>query len=282
MSAHAAGPARAYPARPLERGGLPPARADLLRSPSRPASPPPRRDAKLSPVFVLHDGPPASPPERGPIEGILDGVTTRLWRIDDPAAIAASWQRSRAARHRRRPPPLRRGPSLPRGGGERRDRLRAGGAGLCRDEPGLTIFPTHRLVAGAMPALNGDFVLSGGAGARGRARPLLEAAPRSSGVRVPAPRGEVPRRATRGGEDPLDRLDVAEVDRLGLGGVTFTPSRRGRGCGRDRPRAAPCSSGPRPWTRSSRSPGAGRTMPEKSTYFFPKLISGLVFSPFDE
>jgi uncharacterized protein (DUF1015 family) len=27
---------------------------------------------------------------------------------------------------------------------------------------------------------------------------------------------------------------------------------------------------------------AGETMPEKSTYFFPKLTSGLVFSPLDE
>ena len=27
---------------------------------------------------------------------------------------------------------------------------------------------------------------------------------------------------------------------------------------------------------------AGKTMPEKSTYFFPKLASGLLFSPFDE
>jgi uncharacterized protein (DUF1015 family) len=27
---------------------------------------------------------------------------------------------------------------------------------------------------------------------------------------------------------------------------------------------------------------AGAKMPEKSTYFFPKLTSGLLFSPFDE
>jgi uncharacterized protein (DUF1015 family) len=27
---------------------------------------------------------------------------------------------------------------------------------------------------------------------------------------------------------------------------------------------------------------AGELMPEKTTYFFPKLTSGLVFSPFDE
>ena len=27
---------------------------------------------------------------------------------------------------------------------------------------------------------------------------------------------------------------------------------------------------------------AGETMPQKSTYFFPKLTSGLLFSPFDE
>jgi uncharacterized protein (DUF1015 family) len=27
---------------------------------------------------------------------------------------------------------------------------------------------------------------------------------------------------------------------------------------------------------------AGELLPEKTTYFFPKLTSGLVFSPFDE
>jgi uncharacterized protein (DUF1015 family) len=27
---------------------------------------------------------------------------------------------------------------------------------------------------------------------------------------------------------------------------------------------------------------AGETMPPKSTYFFPKLTSGLLFAPFDE
>jgi uncharacterized protein (DUF1015 family) len=27
---------------------------------------------------------------------------------------------------------------------------------------------------------------------------------------------------------------------------------------------------------------AGETMPEKSTYFYPKLLTGLVFHPFDE
>jgi uncharacterized protein (DUF1015 family) len=27
---------------------------------------------------------------------------------------------------------------------------------------------------------------------------------------------------------------------------------------------------------------SGRTMPQKSTYFYPKLASGLLLSPFDE
>jgi uncharacterized protein (DUF1015 family) len=27
---------------------------------------------------------------------------------------------------------------------------------------------------------------------------------------------------------------------------------------------------------------AGERMPEKSTYFYPKLVGGLLFSPFDE
>ena len=72
------------------------------------------------------------------------------------------------------------------------------------------------------------------------------------------------------------------VERFAPEGVTYTPSARRGGRG-GRPRATPrrrSSSGRR---RSQqvcrRSPRRGKTMPQKSTYFFPKLISGLLFHP---
>ena len=88
-----------------------------------------------------------------------DGTVHRVWRIADPAvheAIAAELGRRRAA-DRRRPPPLRDRPHL-RARGRRRGppRLRADGL-VSLEDPGLTVFATHRLLkdlAGAGPAGN--------------------------------------------------------------------------------------------------------------------------------
>ena len=79
---------------------------------------------KPSPIFLLHHGGVARAGRASPTcSAELDGVVSRLWRIDDPARDRAHRSRRRgAAPDRRRPPPLRDGAALPRGGGERGDR----------------------------------------------------------------------------------------------------------------------------------------------------------------
>jgi len=76
-------------------------------------------------------------------------------------------------------------------------------------------------------------------------------------------------------------LDTALVDRLGHEGIAYhaehrrgaTASRRGRGP------PSPCSSGRPRSTRYAEAAARGETMPQKSTYFYPKLLSGLLFFP---
>ncbi len=74
--------------------------------------------------------------------------------------------------------------------------------------------------------------------------------------------------------------DTALVDRLGLDGVTYTPYE-------DEAKAA-VDSGAAQAAVLVRPPSVelirelaerGETMPQKSTYFYPKLPSGLVFHP---
>ena len=76
---------------------------------------------------------------------------------------------------------------------------------------------------------------------------------------------------------------MSAVDRLALRDVTFTPSASeaeeavssGRASGAFLVRAPTVA-------EVQAIARMGKTMPQKSTYFFPKLTSGLLFSPFDE
>ncbi len=81
----------------------------------------------------------------------------------------------------------------------------------------------------------------------------------------------------------MAELDTAVIDRLPLEDVRYTPSavaaeeavRSGRADAAFLVRAPTLDQ----VTAVAR---AGELLPEKTTYFFPKLTSGLVFSPFDE
>ncbi len=84
-------------------------------------------------------------------------------------------------------------------------------------------------------------------------------------------------------ERPVSVLDTAALDELELENVRFTPSADEA--------ARAVTSGAAEAAFLVRAPTieqveavalAGETMPEKSTYFFPKLTSGLLFSPLDE
>ncbi len=155
---------------------------------------------------------------------------------------------------------------------------------VSRQDPGLTIFPTHRLVSGAVPELNGEFRVSPVSGSPGEALERLELVPRDRPGFVVVRPGEVSLvEGAAPASEPLERLDVTAVDRLPLEGVTYTPSLREAeaAIGDGRARAAFLVRAPTV-AEVQAIARAGQTMPEKSTYFYPKLASGLLFSPFDE
>jgi uncharacterized protein (DUF1015 family) len=235
--------------------------------------------AKLSPIFLVHDGPSPEIPDREPdLEATLDGVTSRLWRIAGVDGVAEALQRVRgglliADGHHRYETAL---------AFHEEDGSEASGYVLSvlvsRDDPGLEILPTHRLVSGEVPDLDGSFRLtevepSGEAGAAALAR-----LPRDHPAFVLLRKGSAVLAEGEGAD-----LDTAVIDRLPLEDVRYTPSavaaeeavRSGRADAAFLVRA--------PTMEQVEAVAlAGERLPEKTTYFFPKLTSGLVFSPFDE
>jgi uncharacterized protein (DUF1015 family) len=126
-------------------------------------------------------------------------------------------------------------------------------------QEGLTIFPTHRVAQGA-----GD----------------------ASGTSIERPREHLPGPVLyrAGGYELLDGdgLDPEIVDRAGPTGVTYTPQREEAVAAVDRGDAEAAFL-LRPtliddvWAIARR----GDVMPQKSTFFYPKLTSGLLFLPLD-
>ena len=112
---------------------------------------------KPSPIFLLHHGGAPAPDGEPDLIAELDGVVTRLWRIDDPAAIEAALGGVEgpiliADGHHRYETALR---FHEEDGTEETAYVLAVLVGL--DDPGLEIFPTHRLTSGAVPDLDGQF-----------------------------------------------------------------------------------------------------------------------------
>jgi uncharacterized protein (DUF1015 family) len=223
---------------------------------------------KLSPILLLHDGPPPPPaPERpADFEAALDGVVSRLWRlgpqvagdIEAPLVIADGHHRYEAALQFHE-----------EDGSEETAHVLA--AFASSQDPGLTIFPTHRVSASAPASPNGSQDLSD-------ALAGLAALPRTqAGYVIVRPDGAALVTAQAGG------LDTALVDDLGLQNVRYTPDadeaieavRSGRAAAAFLVRAPTVE-------EVEAAARSGERMPEKSTYFYPKLAAGLLFSPFDE
>ena len=143
-------------------------------------------------------------------------------------------------------------------------------------DPGLHVFPTHRTFSGRP-----DLARPRKAKASrivGEALALLanRASNTVRGRRVP------PRTASSSSAGAEGELDVELVDRYGLDGIGYT-SRAPRP---SRPsiagmRTSRSCSGRRVSRTSSRSRGAASGCRPKSTYFFPKPLSGLLFHPLD-
>jgi uncharacterized protein (DUF1015 family) len=205
---------------------------------------------QLEPIFLLHDGEPVDLPAREP-DLALDGE--RLWRLDSVPEITG--QLLIADGHHRYETAL---------AFHAEDGTEASAwmmvVLVSTQEEGLTIFPTHR-IAERIGEVKGSEIerpgeeLPGVVLYRGKGRyELLEG----------------------------DGLDVEIVDRLATEGVTYTPRREEAEAAVDR--------GDAEGTFLLRPAGIedvfayarrGEVLPQKTTYFFPKLTSGLLLYPLD-
>jgi uncharacterized protein (DUF1015 family) len=274
--------------------------------------------ANLSPIFSLYDGDAWSPVapqlDRPPYGEVTDddGTTHRLWRVGDPGAIAAV-QESLA------PAEL-----LIADGHHRYETARVyadeiGGEGghryvlMCLvslQDPGLTIFPTHRLLTGLdderRVALReairrdwdmedvGEDELEPGVGGDGRVRIGYLDAFHQRALRLTLKDPAIAEAALPGKPDAYRRLDTAVTEALLLHGALGMSEddishfrgldyARSTGEARERVRSGDVQAGlfmgPAPVELVREVAAAGEVMPPKSTYFFPKVLTGLLFNP---
>ena len=234
---------------------------------------------KFSPIFLVHEGASPAIPDRAPdMEATLDGVTSRLWRIAGDDAIAEALGRAEgrlliADGHHRYETALAYHEEQ---GTEESGYVLA--TVVSHSDDGLEILPTHRLVSGEPPELDGSFRLTDIEPSAEAGTAALADLDRDHPAFVLLRRDSAQLAESEGAE-----LDTAVIDRLPLEDVRYTPSavaaeeavRSGRADAAFLVRAPTLDQ----VTAVAR---AGELLPEKTTYFFPKLTSGLVFSPFDE
>jgi uncharacterized protein (DUF1015 family) len=278
--------------------------------------------ANLSPIFSLFDD--SSGEARAALEPAThhapwgqatdeDGTVNRLWRIEDAAAIANVQQALKSTE------------LLIADGHHRYETARVyaeeiGGEGPHRyvlmclvalQDPGLTVFPTHRLVKGLGSAKQEELADTI------RRDFEIEPLPEPEAL-VPNPDTDVSMgyldghfrkpfiltlkdqaiadAALEGHSEPYRRLDTAVLEGLILKGTLGMSDADidhldGLGYARDLQEAleliydAEYDAGffmaPIPVQRIQAVAAAGESMPPKSTYFFPKVPTGLLFSPLD-
>jgi uncharacterized protein (DUF1015 family) len=276
--------------------------------------------ANLSPIFSLYDDPSGAawdalePHVQGaPWSEVTDADSTvhRLWRVADPVAteavttalagvellIADGHHRYETARVHAR---------------ETGDPA-AGWVLMCLvalQDPGLTVFPTHRLLTDLDEArraeleatLARDFTTEdvpvealepdGGDAVRMGYLDARERQPRMLTLRDPA----VAAAALPDKPEPYRRLDTAVLEALVLrGALGMTEDDishlHGLDYARDAEQArarvelgdadAAFFMGPTPVSQVRAVAAAGESMPPKSTYFFPKVLTGMVLNPLD-
>jgi len=216
---------------------------------------------QLEPIFLLYDAePPFRRPDRPPDLDVGEaGMTTRTWRMPDaevrldvPLLIADGHHRYETALAFRDEEPTA---------------THTFAVLVSARAPGLVIFPTHRVVEHLDD------------GPRGGDDPLatlraLEHEPRNGAAAVLYRKGGAA--VVRGGGE----LDTQLVESFAPAGVTYTP-RADEAVARVDAGEAEAAFLLRPpalddvWRVASR----GEVMPQKTTYFFPKLVSGLLFHP---
>src|SRR5512133_1871183 len=205
---------------------------------------------QLEPIFLLHDGDPVEIPQREPD---LAAGGDRLWRVeDDPGGRFADAQLLIADGHHRYETALA---FHDEDGTEASAWMMV--VLVSTREEGLTIFPTHRIAERV-----GDVA---GAAIERPANGLPGAVVyRRDGYRL-----------VEG-----DGLDVELVERLRPEGVSYTPRREDAEGAVDRGEAeAALLVRPTPIDAVFERARRGEVLPQKTTYFYPKLTSGLLFFP---
>jgi uncharacterized protein (DUF1015 family) len=207
---------------------------------------------QLEPIFLLHDGDPVEIPPREPD---LAAGGDRLWRVEeDPGARFADAQLLIADGHHRYETAL----TFHEEDGTEASAWMMVVLVSTREE-GLTIFPTHR---------------------------LAESVDGIRGTSIDEPGDELPGVVLyrRGGYELLEGegLDVEVVDALAPQGVRYTPQRGEAVAAVDRGEAeAAFLLRPTRIEEVFARAREGQVLPQKTTYFFPKLTSGLLFQPLD-
>jgi uncharacterized protein (DUF1015 family) len=222
--------------------------------------------AQLEPIFLLYHGEaPFAVPSRGPD---LEVEGTRLWRLPASGELAAAfaerqlliadghhrYETALAFHHETATPVSSFMPVVL----------------VSLDDPGLTIFPTHRVFEGER-LLSPDGAIDEPEEALRR----LEAAPAEQAAAV-----QVTQSGASVVTGEVGQLDVQLVDRLGHEGIAYTPDWR-EAVRRVREQEAGVAylvRAPR-IERVFASSARGEVMPPKTTYFYPKLVSGLLFHP---
>ena len=276
--------------------------------------------ANLSPIFSLFSDPEQrawkalEPLMSGPPWGSTvdpDGTVNRVWRVEDPAAIAAVQQAASEAE------------LLIADGHHRYETARVyaeeiGGEGPHRyvlmclvalEDPGLTVFPTHRLLRDLSETqwealrrtIDADFTMT----PLGSVEELPPAENEQIELGYIDVREKQPYRlvlrdqatadaAMSDHSEPYRRLDTAVTEALLLKGALGMTDDQidhldGLGYARDDAQAielvldeeydAALFMAPTPVHRVQDVASSGESMPPKSTYFFPKVPTGLLFNP---
>ncbi len=216
--------------------------------------------AQLEPIFLLYDGPALELPDRPPDLGV-EGA--RLWRVADAPDFAET-QLLIADGHHRYETALAFGEE----GGSPQLMVVL----VPTRQAGLTIFPTHRVVE-RLDGVNGSEPAAG----VGDALAELDRLPRDRPAVALYRGGET--RVLKGDEP---ELDAAFVEGFHPEGVTYTPRVEEAVAAVDSGLAEAAFLLRAPTIEQVRAVAErGETMPQKSTYFFPKLTSGLLFLPLD-
>ena len=274
--------------------------------------------ANLSPIFSLYDDPGnaawgAVEPhtETSPWGEVVDedGTRHRLWRIADPQAVSGFQDALRGVElliadghHRYETARIyAREPGAPPGADHVLMCL------VALQDPGLTVFPTHRLVTGLDDAKRAALQAALARDWDGVSTDELEPPP-ADAVQVGYYDGSTPQRLTLkdpriaadalpGKPEAYRRLDTAVLEALILEGalgmseddishlhgldyartVAQARERVDRGTA-----DAAFFMAATPVSRVRDVAAAGENMPPKSTYFYPKVLTGMVFNPLEE